>query len=207
MTRRRTGGSQKLFVSFGELRDLLEVPPPNWPTYVAPLLNLANRYAGATRPRVVGQMSALMDEFQGRTLDEWAAWYQERHPQAIQRACELIRKKLEEFKGVLDSITDAMIRAWVEDLLLAKTFLGLRYQEAILKAVATCLGVPYRLASPAQEARGVDGVVGGTEVSIKPRSWQGQVIEREALEGVLIPYEKKDKGLEIEFDPSQFCRE
>ena len=200
---RNGAGSEKVFIAFTEVRELLAAPPPVLPTYVAPLLNLACRYAGATRPRVVGQMSALMQEFEGHTFEEWAAWYQQTFPEAIEKACGLIRQKLTEFKGVLDRITDEMIRDWVEDLVLAKTFLGLRYQEAILKRVAERMGVPYRLATPSEEARGIDGVVGTKEVSIKPRSWFDQVLQREPLAGVLIVYEKKQNGLEVEFDPQE----
>ncbi|MBC7185412.1 MAG: MjaI family restriction endonuclease [Calditrichaeota bacterium] len=194
----------KTLITFAELRDLLAAPPPDLPTYVAPLLNLANRYAGATRPRVVGQMSTLIQEFEGHTFEERASWYQARFPNAIEDACRLIREKLFQFKGVLEGITDEMIRKWVEDLILAKTFVGLKYQEAILKKVAEVTGLAYRLATPAEEARGVDGVVGETEVSIKPSSWPTQVLQREDLGGVLITYEKKGDGVEIEFDPGQF---
>ncbi|MCR4438416.1 MAG: MjaI family restriction endonuclease [bacterium] len=194
----------KTLITFAELRDLLTAPPPELPTYVAPLLNLANRFAGATRPRVVGQMSNLIQEFEGHTFDDWASWYQARFPNAIEEACRLIREKLVKFKGVLESITDEMITKWVEDLVLAKTFVGLKYQEAIPKKVAELTGLAYRLATPVQEAGGVDGVIGDREVSIKPSSWRTQVVQREELGGVLITYEKRDDGVEIEFDPGQF---
>jgi len=36
----------------------------------------------------------------------------------------------------MDEITDNMIEDWVTDLVIVKTFLGLRAQEAILKEVA-----------------------------------------------------------------------
>lgn len=194
----------RIRISSGDLRTLLNSPPPNLPTYVSPILNLANRFSGGTRPRVVGQMSELIQEFEGRNLDQWAAWYQEKHPAAIKEAKELIRNKLSDFKLVLDNITDEMIDLWVRDLVLVKTFIGLKFQEAILKKVAQTIALTYTLASPEQEARGIDGVIGDVEVSIKPKSWRDQVIQQETLQGVLIYYEKKDNGLEIEFQPSDF---
>jgi hypothetical protein len=87
---------------------------------------------------------------------------------------------------------------------LVKTFIGLKFQEAILKKVADATGLDYSLTSAEQEARGIDGVVGDREVSIKPTSWKDQVIQRENLQGVLIHYQKTDDGLEIEFQPTDF---
>lgn len=186
------------------MRDLLDAPPPKLPTYVSPILNLANRFASGTRPKVVGQMSDLIQEFDGKSLDEWASWYQERYPDAIADAVRLIRNKLSEFRRVIDNISDEMIESWVKDLVLVKTFIGLKFQEAILKKVAEHTGLDYSLASPAQEARGIDGIIGKQEVSIKPSSWKDQVIQRETLRGVLICYKKTDEGLEIEFERQDF---
>lgn len=194
----------KITLRSAEMRELLDAPPPELPTYVSPILNLANRFASGTRPKVVGQMSELIQQFDGRTLDEWAAWYQEQHPDAIAEAVRLIRNKLSEFRRVIDNITDEMIELWVKDLVLVKTFVGLKFQEAILKKVAEFTGLDYSLATPEQEARGIDGLVGDREVSIKPASWKDQVIQRENLQGVLIYYRKTDNGLEIEFEPSEF---
>lgn len=194
----------KIILSSNEVRQLLEVPFPTLPTYVSSILNLANRYAGGTRPKVVGQMSELIKQFEGRTLDEWAVWYQERYPDAIAKAVRLIRNKLSDFRRTIDNITDEMITLWVEDLVLVKTFIGLRFHEVILKKVAEVAGLKYSLALPEQEARGIDGLIGDREVSIKPISWKEQVIHRDHLQGVLIFYRKTEKGIEIEFDPSDF---
>jgi hypothetical protein len=194
----------KITLRSSEVRELLDAPPPKLPTYVSPILNLANRFASGTRPKVVGQMSDLIQEFDGRSLEEWALWYQDRHPESIDQAVILIRKKLEEFRRVIDNITNDMIVEWVKDLVLVKTFIGLKCQEAILKKVAEKTGLKYALSSPDQEARGIDGIVGKKEVSIKPSSWKNQVIQRESLQGVLIYYNKTDDGLEIEFQPEDF---
>ncbi|GIV55171.1 MAG: type II restriction endonuclease MjaI [Candidatus Kapaibacterium sp.] len=194
----------KITLSSAEVRELLDAPPPKLPTYVSPILNLANRFASGTRPKVVGQMSELIKQFDGRTLDEWAEWYQRRHPDAIAHAVRLIRDKLTEFQQVIENITDEMIESWVKDLVIVKTFVGLKFQEAILKKVAESTGHDYSLASPEQEARGIDGLIGGREVSIKPASWKDQVIQRESLQGVLIYYRKTEDGLEIEFEPADF---
>ncbi len=43
----------------------------NFPKYTTQLINLANQNAGGTRPKVVGQMSDLIQEFPGNTFPEW----------------------------------------------------------------------------------------------------------------------------------------
>jgi len=53
-------------------------------------------------------------------------------------------------------------------LVLVKTFIGLKFQEAILKKVASIMGKTYRLTKPEEEAKGIDGFIGDIPVSIKP---------------------------------------
>jgi len=47
----------------------------SFPKYTTQLINLANSNAGGTRPKIVGQMSELIQEFDGRCLDDWEQWY------------------------------------------------------------------------------------------------------------------------------------
>jgi len=108
----------RITLTSAEIRELLDAPPLELPTYVSPLLNLANRFAAGTRPKVVGQMSELIQQFGGRSLEDWAAWYQEEHPEAIAEAVRRIRDKLSEFRLVIDNITAEMIELWVKDLVL-----------------------------------------------------------------------------------------
>jgi hypothetical protein len=60
----------KVKISKEEIRKCLDIETPDFPKYVAPLINLANQYAQGTRPKVVGQMSELIQEFTGRTIEE-----------------------------------------------------------------------------------------------------------------------------------------
>ena len=69
-----------------EIRRLLEIGNLEFPKYATQILNLANQNAQATRPKVVGQMSELIKEFTGRTLEEWEEWYIKRYPDSIDKA-------------------------------------------------------------------------------------------------------------------------
>ena len=44
----------------------------------------------------------------------------------------------------------------------------MRFQGAILRQIAGLRGEPYRLATPEEEAQGIDGHVGNNPVSMKP---------------------------------------
>jgi len=93
-----------------------------------------------------------------------------------------------------------MIKKWVEDLVLEKTFIGLRFQEAILKKVASIKNTNYRLAEPKEESQGIDGFVGDTPVSIKPLTYKTQDALREEIKAKIIFYNKTKSGLEIDAD-------
>jgi hypothetical protein len=62
-------------ITIEEIRKYMDIETPEFPKYVAPLINLANQYAQGTRPKVVGQMSELIQEFEGKTLQESEEWY------------------------------------------------------------------------------------------------------------------------------------
>lgn len=162
----------KVKISIGEIRRYLDIETPEFPKYVAPLINLANQYAQGTRPKVVGQMSELIQEFEGKTLSEWEKWYLEKKPDAIRNATEKILQKLKELKNSLNKIDQTMVEQWVRDLVIVKTFAGLRFQEAILKKGAEIKGADYRLSEPDEESKGIDGYIGDIPVSIKPHTYE-----------------------------------
>ena len=67
---------------------------------------------------------------------------------------------MKDMKQVLQPIDNEIIREWVEDLVIVKTYAGLRFQEAIIKKLAELGGKNYRLAEPGEESKGIDGYIG-----------------------------------------------
>lgn len=193
------GFRMKIRITTEEIRKYLDIETPEFPKYVAPLINLANQYAQGTRPRVVGQVSELIQEFEGKTLSEWENWYLKRKPDAIRNATEKILQKLKEFKNSLNKIDRAMVEKWVKDLVIVKTFAGLRFHEAILKKGAELKGTNYRLAEPDEESKGIDGYLGDIPVSIKPYTYQGKAALPEHIEIKIIYYKKFDDGIEVDY--------
>lgn len=187
-------------LSFKQMAEAVRQEPLNLPKYTAPLINLANQYAQGTRPRVVGQMSELIQEFPGDDLREWDRWYREKHPRAIEEATDRIWEMVRKLKNATEKITREMVRNWVEDLVLVKTFVGLHFQEAVLKVVADDRGQDYRLAAAPEESKGIDGYIGKIPVSIKPVSYRAKKpTVRESIECEIIYYQKTDRGIRIQF--------
>ena len=108
-----------------------------FPKYTTQLMNLANQNAQGTRPRVVGQMSELVQEFPGKTYEEWVAWYLQKNPNVhIRAVIKKIREIVEGFKRAITLIDEKMIEAWVTDLVITKTFTGMLFQQSILKRLS-----------------------------------------------------------------------
>jgi len=176
----------------GEVKD--------FPLYTTQLINLANQNAQGTRPRVVGQLTELIKECPKRTYEDWKNWYLSKYPNAIENATERINEMMNNLKKAIKSIDESMIKKWVEDLVLEKTFIGLRFQEAILKKVAFIKNTNYRLAEPKEESRGIDGFIGDIPVSIKPITYKTKNALREEIKTKIIFYNKTKSGLEIDAD-------
>jgi len=182
-----------------ELEELLGVEKPKFGKYISPLINLASRTSKGTIPKVVGQMTDLIQEFKGRTLEEWEEWYVGKKPEAINNATNIIMQMVEKFKQVLNQIDRSVVEKWVRDLVISKTFLGLRIQEAILKKGAKILSIDYRLSTPEEEAKGIDGYLGEIPVSIKPDTYKLKPALREVIKVKMISYKKVNEGVEIDF--------
>jgi len=190
----------KVKITVDEIRKYLDIETPEFPKYISPLINLANQYAQGTRPKVVGHMSELIQEFEGKTLKEWEERYLKKKPDAIKNATEKILYKLEEFKNSLNKIDKATVEQWVRDLVIVKTFIGLRFQEAILEKGAKIKGTTYRLAEPNEEAKGIDGYIGDIPVSIKPYIYKVKASLPEHIGVKIIYYKKIDNGIEVDYE-------
>lgn len=175
-----------------------------FPKYTTQLINLANQTAQATRPKAVGQLSELFPLFLQETdqisLENWQEWYEERYPEAVDKAADRIYGQIEKLREAVLLIDREMIRRWVKDLIIDKTYNGLYVQKVILSFLSEKRGESYRLSSPEEEARGIDGYVGDTAYSIKPSTYQAMDRLPETIDVFMIYYEKTKSGLVIEID-------
>ncbi len=189
----------KIKFSFEEIKKYLNAPIYDFPKHSTQILNLANQNAQATRPKVVGQLSELIKEFPGRHLEEWEEWYLRKHPEAIKIATDKIIEMVQNFKDVLNKIDRQLVENWVKDLVIVKTFIGLKFQEAILKKGAELLKTSYRFSTPEEESRGIDGFIDRLPVSIKPETYKIKKSLREKISVKIIFYKKIKDGVEIDY--------
>jgi len=193
---------QKIKITNQKIAELLEIQTPEFPKYATQIINLASQNSQATRPKAVGQLSDLIQEFEGNNFEEWEKWYLEKYPNTIKEATKKVVDMLQKLKDVMDKIDEEMVEKWVKDLIFAKTFSGLKFQEAILKTLANKFEKKYRLANKEEEAQGIDGFIGETPVSIKPTSYDAKKALSESIDVMIIQYEKKKDGLWIYFEES-----
>ena len=183
-----------------ELAEAVSQKQHAFPKYTSQIINLANQNAQGTRPRIVGQMTKLFQEFGGKSYEEWDIWYRTQKPEALDDATDRIYAMVEKLRVAVQEIDKSMVREWVEDLVLVKTFIGLCFQEAILARIAQRKGVDYRMATPEEESKGIDGFIGTTAVSVKPSTYAVKDMLPEEIQGELILYEKKKSGITVSFD-------
>lgn len=194
----------KLTIKNEELLELNESSTPQFPKYTSQLINLANQNAQGTRPKVVGQLSELFQEYQKNTdeisIDTWKKWYLSKYPKAIEDATNRIYEQIQNLKNAITLIDRDMIQKWVEDLIITKTYNGLYIQKAILSKIAKIKQKDFRLAKMEEEAIGIDGYIDNVPYSIKPDTYKTMSRLSESIEVKIIYYIKTKSGIEIEFD-------
>src|SRR5690554_961791 len=94
----------KLRIPNAEVVELLSEKTYNFPKYSTQIMNLANQNSQGTRANVVGQMSELIQEFDGTSMEEWREWYLEKHPNAIDNATDKVYRMISFFKDVIIEI-------------------------------------------------------------------------------------------------------
>ncbi len=186
-------------LSFKDLAEAITGEKTEFPKYTTWIINQVNRISQATRPKVVGQMSDLIQDCPYKSFEGWKKWYKETHPDAVKNATKKISDKFKEVKEAFDSVDYGLIEKWVEDLVIVKTFLGLRVQEAILKKIAKMGKKKYRLSKPEEESKGIDGFIGNVPVSIKPKTYKLMKHLQDKIDVVIITYEKKGDGIVISY--------
>ena len=176
----------------------------DFPKYTSQLINWANQNAQGTRPVMVGQMSELFPEFtasgQEITIENWRKWYLERYPDAIDKASDKIFAQVQNLRNAIPLIDKEMVKNWVEDLVITKTFNGMYVQKAILASLSEKTGKSFRLATPQEESMGIDGYIGDFPYSIKPDTYKTMKRLSETIDVKMIYYTKTKNGLSIEVE-------
>ena len=187
-----------------EVERLSNASQYTFPKYATQIINLLNNNAQGTRPKIVGQMSELIQEFDGKTLEDWIIWYNEHQPNAIHDATEKICQMHKLMADAFNSISPEMIENWVKDLVYTKTYCGLKFQSAIIAFLAAEKNKHWRLANKEEEAQGIDGFIGEQPVQIKSVTYKAESRLSESIKVPIVYYDKKKDGLNIEYDDDIF---
>ena len=149
-------------------------------------------------------MSELFPEFMASgeeiTIENWYDWYVERYPDAFDKATDKIYAQVQNLRDAIPLIDREMVKHWVEDLVIAKTFNGMYVQKAILASLAERKCTTYRLATPEEESVGIDGYVGNDPYSVKPDTYKTMGRLSETITVKMIYYTKTKTGLTIEIE-------
>ena len=189
----------KVKINNQEIRTYLDIETPEFPKYTSQIMNLANQNAQGTRPKVVGQMSELIKHCTGKSLPEWEQWYLNEKPEAIRNATEKVLGMVQNLGQAMTKIDEQLVAKWVRDLVIVKTFVCLRFQEAILKKAAVAKGLDYRLANAIEESKGIDGYIGVVPVSIKLETYRAKAALPEDISVQIIYYEKVKDGIQVDY--------
>ena len=186
----------------------------SFPMYTTQLINMISSTAQATRPSTVGQMSDLVPQYikfetdanNKPTLSRWRKWYLKQNPEAIDRATDKILHKTKSYLEAIQKIDRPMIKKWVEDLVIYKSYKSLIYEDIALGEVAKRLNTDYQRARPEDESKQIDGFIEGRPVQVKKKDGKYNVMmDMIPNSHTLITYkENRNSSLMIEFDESNF---
>jgi hypothetical protein len=92
-----------------------------FPKYTSQLMNLANQNPQGTRPRVVGQMTDLFQEFTGSEFEAWEAWYEAQKPGAIEEATDRVYGMITLLQEAIQLVDRELVQRWVKDIVVHNT--------------------------------------------------------------------------------------
>lgn len=182
---------------------------PEFPKYTTQIMNTANQNSQGTRARIVGQMSEIIEEYKDKypdgDYDDWMNFYYEEYngEERIEEATQKVFEMVAKMRKAAEEIDEKMVRRWVKDLVLYKTYIGLgRNEEAIFEKLAEHYGLDHTRSTPREESKGIDGYLGNQPVSVKPITYQQKSRLQEDIAVPIVYYEEYEttNSLKIHLD-------
>lgn len=193
----------QITIQKSKLDSLNKVKSPSFPKYTTQLLNTANQNAGATKPKIVGKMSDLFPQYLNESkicsVEDWEKWYLEKKPDALADAKAKLQIHVANLKDAIQLIDEQMMDLWLHDLVVTKTYNGMYFQKAIIKAIAEKEGKPWKLSNAEEESKGIDGYIGDEPVSVKPITYEHMKMLQESIKVRMITYEIKTEEIIINY--------
>lgn len=189
--------SRTIRITEEDREELVADIDPEFPKYTTQLMNTANQNSQATRPKVVGQMNELIEDYKKEypegDYEDWKEFYIEQYDgeERIEEATDKVFEMVVAMREAAQEIDREMVNRWVRDLVLYKTYTGLgRNEEAILKALSEEYDLPYELGDAEDESVGIDGYLGDQPVSVKPETYKQKSRLQESIDVPIVYYEE-----------------
>ena len=169
--------------------------------YIGSVINLANSFSQATRAKHVGQVSDLIQEYreiaENPSVEGWESFYASKIGlEKIDIAADKIWEYVKRIRENLNSLNHDDVKNWTKDLVIDKTFAGLQIQLDILEMVSET--GEFRLSTPDEESKGIDGYVDGEPISIKPNTYKKTIQSgKESIPYRIIFYKNTKRGLVV----------
>lgn len=181
--------------------------PYDTPKYTTYLLNPAINLSQSNRPKVVGQMSEIIDEFrqehpEGR-FEDWVEYYLDEYngDKRLEEATERAYPMVEKMRNAFEQIDEEMTRRYLRDLVLFKTYEGFDIQEAILRKLGKMYGEEVQRATAAEESDGIDGFIGDQPIQIKPTTYKDNL--QESFDAPIVYYDENKTNKAMTVDASE----
>lgn len=189
----------KVKIKNNQIKEAMNWEYYNFPKYSTMVINQVNQVARGTSKKIVGQISDLVIESNAKNLNDWIVFHNSLFPDAVEEATNKILDKAQEMEMTAPYLNREIVKEWVKDLLYPKSFFGIYMQEYILKRIANDRNVEYKLATPEEESKNIDGWIGDIPVSVKPNTWREDISIYD-INVKLITYKKNKDNVEFEFD-------
>lgn len=172
-----------------------------FPDLTSELISLANHLSKATTRKKLGNPTSVIEEFEGKTFEDWERFYEQKRPGALDTASREIYDAMAKLRKALKLVDKELVRHWVEEAVLKRTYAVWRIQETILRHIAKLQGKPFRQADDQESEAGIDGFIDECPFSVRPIShyFKGPPEEQDAQVDVVY-FEKAKSGLKVYYD-------
>ena len=173
----------------------------DFPELTSDLISLANHLSKATTRKKLGNPGAVIEEFKGKTFEDWERFYEQKRPGALDTASREIYSAIEKLREALELVDEELVRHWVEEAVLKRTYAAWRIQETILKYIAKLQGKSFRQADDQESTAGIDGFIDERPFCVHPvsRYFKSPPEEQDPKMDVVY-FEKAKRGLKVYCD-------
>lgn len=154
-----------------------DLPGFDWNKYQRGFMGILNNSYNQScnsGTKVLGDMSEITSEFEGGSYEDFIEFYndeydgEQRKYDAIDKMAENLVSRIESVGGTLDwGYAVSWASRYIESMLV-NSYRGFMDEERAIELVADELQMPWRVAPPEDESRGIDGYIGGRSVQVKP---------------------------------------